>query len=88
MRQLRQRMNRFRSQTTLVQLRLHRQQRAALYPAMTDVLILRQPIPIPGGAQELIGAPNAVPLFLDEANITAGHGVFAHGDQIERSGVR
>ena len=55
---------------------------------MTDVLILRQPIPIPGGAQELIGAPNAVPLFLDEANITAGHGVFAHGDQIERSGVR
>src|SRR5580692_748570 len=64
---------RLRPQPALVELALHREQRATFHPAMPESLILRQPLRVVRRLQELIRLPKARPFRLCKLSIAAVH---------------
>ena len=85
--EIRERAQGFRSQAALVELGFYREQRAAFHPAVSESKILRQALRVIGGAHELIGLPQAVPLGFGEGGVAALRDVIVHGDDVERGGV-
>jgi hypothetical protein len=83
LRQIRKRAQRLGSQCGLVQLSLYREQRSTFHPAMSNSEILRKPLSVVGGAEELVGLPQAVPFFFREGVIAAFHYVVVYRDDIE-----
>src|ERR1700692_3384496 len=71
------------SERTLVKLSMHWKQRPTLNPPMPDPKILRQPLSVVSGQQELIGLPQAVPLLTRECRVSTPNHVFVHGNDVE-----
>src|SRR5215831_15294347 len=75
------------SQSRLVILVLHRKQGATFDPAMPNPEVLSQSAGIIGRTQELVSAPQVVPLLANERRITALCGIVIHRDDEKRRRV-
>ena len=68
----------------LVVLVLHRKQRAAFDPAMTNTKILRKALRVISRSQKLVCAPDVVPLLARERYVAALHCIIIHRDDQQR----
>src|SRR2546429_1306250 len=68
---IRERAERLDAEPGLIQLGFDREQRAAFDPAVPDAQVFRKTVLVVGGAQELVGFPQARPVFFGERGVAA-----------------
>src|SRR5438876_7578787 len=84
---IRERAERLDAEPGLIQLGFDREQRAAFDPAVPDAQVFRKTVLVVGGAQELVGFPQARPVFFGERGVAAFDHVIVHGNEVEWRGI-